>query len=261
MTNESKLTPMMRQYLSIKKDHPDEILFFRMGDFYEMFLDDAKTASKILDIALTSRQDNIPMCGIPFHAMDSYVARLLKAGHRIAICEQMETIPSNGSIVKRQVVRIITPGTVIESNLLQSDDNNFLASIALDKRRISLAFVDISTGDFILSNIDKSIDIFRGEIAKFNPREVIFHDNEDNNSLFKQYIESMAIPINRINDWFYDLKYCEDLIKEIYNLANLEGLGIDSDLEITAIGSILQYLKDAHRKTFIHLKIPRRINS
>ena len=166
----SRMTPMMKQYLSIKRNLPDEILFFRLGDFYEMFLEDAKIASKILDIALTSRQDNVPMCGVPYHAAESYIARLIKAGHRVAICEQMEAVPSNGTIVKREVVRIITPGTIVESNLLQSDDNNFLTSIVINKNKIGLAFVDISTGDFIISSIDRSIDVFRGEIAKYTPK-------------------------------------------------------------------------------------------
>ncbi|HON78723.1 MAG TPA: DNA mismatch repair protein MutS, partial [Spirochaetota bacterium] len=118
---QTKMTPMMKQYLDIKKDHASEILFFRMGDFYEMFFEDANIASKILDIALTSRNNDVPMCGLPYHAAESYIARLIKAGKRVAICEQMEQVPSSGTIVKREVVRIITPGTVVESNLLQSD--------------------------------------------------------------------------------------------------------------------------------------------
>ncbi len=260
-TENSKMTPMMKQYFSIKRNLPDEILFFRLGDFYEMFLEDAKTASKILDIALTSRQD-VPMCGVPYHAADSYIARLIKAGHRVAICEQMETVPTNGTIVKREVVRIITPGTIVESNLLQSDDNNFLASIAFGKDKIGLAFVDISTGDFVISSIDKSIDVFRGEIAKYNPKEALLNGRENPDlSLFIQHIENSGIPVNNISEWFYDKDYCTGIIKEIFNLASLDGLGISSETEVMAAGSILQYLKDTHRKTFAHLKHPRRTTS
>lgn len=249
---------MIRQYLSIKNKHADDILFFRLGDFYEMFLEDAKIASKILDIALTSRQDNIPMCGIPYHAAESYIARLIKAGYRVAICEQMEAVPSNGTIVKREVIRIITPGTIVESNLLQSDDNNYLASIVLDEK-IGLAFVDISTGDFIISSIDKSIDIFRGEIAKYNPREILLHGKKKTDyEQFTRHIENSGIPVNKINEWFYDNDYCAGLIKDVFNLANLDGLGISSDEEIKAAGSILQYLNDTHRKAFSHIKHPRR---
>ena len=151
---QTKMTPMMKQYLDIKKEHASEILFFRMGDFYEMFFEDAVTASKILDIALTSRNNDVPMCGLPYHAAESYIARLIKAGRRVAICEQMEQVPSSGTIVKREVVRIITPGTVVESNLLQSDDNNFLCAVIIGEKRIGMSFVDISTGDFFLSSIE-----------------------------------------------------------------------------------------------------------
>jgi DNA mismatch repair protein MutS len=262
MSNEAgdpKLTPMMKQYLSIKRKLADEILFFRLGDFYEMFFDDAKAASKILDIALTSRQDNIPMCGIPYHAMDSYIARLIKAGRRVAICEQMEAVPSNGNIVKREVVRIITPGTLVESNLLQTDSNNFLASIIINEK-IGLAFIDISTGDFILSAIEKSIDVFRGEIARYSPKEVLLYGNEDL-SLYKQHLENSGIPVTKINDWFYDADYCSGIIKETFSLAGLDGLGISSGTEIMAAGSILQYLRDTHRKTLDHLKLPKRSSS
>ncbi|TFH39931.1 MAG: DNA mismatch repair protein MutS, partial [Chrysiogenales bacterium] len=147
-----KATPAMKQYLEMKRQYREEILFFRMGDFYEMFFDDARAASKMLDIALTSRQNDIPMCGIPYHAADNYIARLLKAGRRVAICEQMEAVPSSGPVVRREVVRVITPGTLIEDNLLQSDDNNFLASIIIDRDTIAMAFVDVSTGDFFISS-------------------------------------------------------------------------------------------------------------
>lgn len=263
--SETKLTPMMKQYLSVKREHPDEILFFRMGDFYEMFLDDAKTASKILDIALTSRQDDVPMCGIPYHAAESYLARLIKAGHRVAICEQMETVPSEGSIVKREVIRVMTPGTVIESNLLQSDGNNYLASIVFVENTIGLAFIDISTGDFYLSSIERKLDIFRGELARYNPNEVIVRksDMEDKQreNEYILYIKNTGIPVNSINEWFYDKDYSADTIKDVFKLASLEGLGITDDAEIKAAGSILQYIRDTHKKAFTHLKHPRRIIS
>ena len=259
---DSKLTPMMRQYLDIKKSHPGEILFFRMGDFYEMFLDDAVKASKILDIALTSRQNDVPMCGIPYHAADSYIARLIKAGERVAVCEQMETVPSAGNVVRREVVRIITPGTVIESNLLQTDGNNYLAAVIIDRERIGLAFIDISTGDFYLSSIEKSFDLFRGEMTRFNPTEAVLRESGlPDDGLYGDYIRNRGIPLYRINDWFYDTEYMGGIIREVFGLANLKGLGMDSDLEIITAGAILQYLRDTHRKAFAHLKHPHRIIS
>lgn len=259
---DSKLTPMMKQYLEIKKKHPRAILFFRLGDFYEMFFDDAHTASKILDIALTSRQNDVPMCGIPYHAAENYIARLIKAGHNVAICEQMESVPSSGNIVKREVTRIITPGTLLESNLLGSDDNNFLGSVVLGENAIGLAFIDISTGDFFLSSIEKSIDIFRGEITRFNPREIVLHENGSHpDDRFTSYIKNRTIPINRINEWLYDKDYLTNTIKDVFHLANIKGLGIDLDIEILAAGGILEYLKDTQKKSFDHLKYPQRIIS
>ncbi|MCU0821728.1 MAG: DNA mismatch repair protein MutS [Spirochaetes bacterium] len=257
----TKITPMMRQYLDIKNKHPEEILFFRLGDFYEMFFDDAVTASRVLDIALTSRHNDIPMCGVPYHACDSYIARLIKAGFRVAICEQMETTPSEGNIVKRNVIRIITPGTVIEPNLLQSDDNNFLGSVVFNEKDIGLAFIDISTGYFTLSSIDRSFDLFRGEIAKNRPREIILKADPDRDEKYLQFIKNNDIPVYKINEWYYDIEYSKETIKDVYRINTITGLGLRSDTEIMTAGSILQYLKDTHKKVFDHLKHPRRLTA
>ncbi len=259
---DSKLTPMMRQYLDIKKKHQDDILFFRMGDFYEMFFEDAQEASKILDIALTSRQNDVPMCGVPYHAADSYIARLIKAGKRVAICEQMENVPSSGTIVRREVVRIVTPGTVIEQNLLQSDDNNFLGSVIVGRDRIGLAFVDISTGDFFISSIEKSLDLFRGEIARFGPSEVVFLEGDaPEDIVFAEHMKNRGIPLYRINEWLYDREFMHGLICEVFGTASTKGLGITDDIDIVTAGSILQYLKEAHRRAFDHLKHPQKMLS
>ncbi len=258
---DARLTPMLKQYLEIKKKYPGEILFFRMGDFYEMFFEDAHTASKVLNIALTARQNDVPMCGVPHHAAEAYIARLIKAGHRVAICEQMETVPSSGTVVRREVTRVITPGTLVEQNLLQSDANNFLASIVEGAERIAFAFVDISTGDFFLSSMARSIDMFRGELARFSPREAIYHGIDDTDDRVLRYLKNQGIPVNRINDWLYDVDYLASAIAEAFQLAGIKGLGIDDEIEILAAGSILEYLKDTHKKAFGHLKSPRRIAS
>lgn len=257
-----RLTPMMRQYLEIKKNYPDDILFFRLGDFYEMFFDDAHTASKILDIALTSRQNDIPMCGIPYHAADSYVARLIKAGYRVVICEQMEAAPSSGTVVRRDVVRVVTPGTIVEQNLLQSDDNNFLASAVIGAESIGLAFIDISTGDFYLSSIERSLDVFRGELTRFNPREMILKvDGVPDDAQYAQAVAARSIPVSKINEWLYDTDYLTSTITDVFNLASVRGLGITTDIELLAAGSILEYLRDTQKKTIDHLKYPQRIVS
>ncbi len=256
---EPKLTPMMRQYLEIKKSHPGEILFFRLGDFYEMFFDDARTASKVLDIALTSRQNDVPMCGVPYHAADSYIARLIKSGHRVAICEQMEAVHSGGAIVRREVVRIITPGTVVEQNLLAGDENNYLSSVVLGPGSIGLAFVDVSTGDFFLSSIPKSFDLFRGEMTRFSPGEVVYREGADpGDERYTEYLVNSGAPLWALNDWHYDIDYLRGVIAEAYGLKGIKGLGIEEEMEIIAAGSILQYLKDTQRRSLGHLKRPRR---
>lgn len=258
---DAKLTPMLKQYLEIKKKYPEEILFFRMGDFYEMFFDDAHTASKVLNIALTSRQNDVPMCGVPHHAAESYIARLIKAGHRVAICEQMEAVPSSGTVVRREVTRVITPGTLVEQNLLQSDHNNFLASVVEGPERVAFAFVDISTGDFYLSSMARSADIYRGELARFSPREAIYHGLDGAGDAVLGHLKAQGIPVNRINEWLYDTEYLSSAIAESFRLAGIKGLGIEDPIEILAAGSILEYLKDTHKKAFEHLKPPRRIVS
>ncbi|HSV97519.1 MAG TPA: DNA mismatch repair protein MutS [Spirochaetota bacterium] len=258
---DARLTPMLKQYLEIKKKYPGEILFFRMGDFYEMFFEDAHTASRVLNIALTARQNDVPMCGVPHHAAESYIARLIKAGHRVAICEQMESVPSSGTVVRREVTRVITPGTLVEQNLLQSDANNFLASVVENEEKIAFAFVDISTGDFFLSSMARSSDMFRGELARFSPREAIHHCFAGADDGVLRYLKSQGIPVNKINDWLYDGDYLASSIAEAFQLAGIKGLGIDDEIEILAAGSILEYLKDTHKKAFGHLKPPRRIVS
>src|SRR3990172_3836475 len=157
MANQDQLTPLLRQYQEIKNNHRDAILFFRMGDFYEMFFDDAVTASKILEIALTTRDkrnDNpIPMCGIPYHAVDSYLPKLIRSGHKVAICEQVEDPATAKGLVRREVVRIVSPGTILDGNLLDSRENNYIASVYIGTVA-GLAFVDISTGDFYIAELD-----------------------------------------------------------------------------------------------------------
>jgi DNA mismatch repair protein MutS len=159
-TQPPELTPMMRQYLEIKSAYPDSILFFRLGDFYEMFLDDAVKASRILDITLTSRNRNaeggeVPLCGIPFHSANPYIAKLIEAGEKVAICEQVEDPKSAKGIVKREVVKVITPGLVVDSDTLSPKENNFLLSLALGAKGLfGLASLDLSTGQFRTTEVE-----------------------------------------------------------------------------------------------------------
>ncbi len=258
MGNDKELTPMMRQYLEIKQQYKDEILFFRLGDFYEMFFDDAKIASKILDIALTSRQNDIPMCGVPYHAAESYISRLIKAGYRVAICEQMEP-PQSSTIVKREVIRVITPGTVIESNLIASDENNYLGSVVVHNNTVCIGFVDVSTGDFFLSSADYSREFIATEISRFSPKEMLLHAPQQELTFLQGYLQQQDISIASINEWYYDEEYLANIICNIYGLSNIKGLGL-SHTAILTVGSLLHYLKDTHKSALTHLKFPKNVS-
>ncbi|OGC46972.1 hypothetical protein A2713_00520 [candidate division WWE3 bacterium RIFCSPHIGHO2_01_FULL_35_17] len=160
-------TPMMKQYAFIKKQYADCILFFRLGDFYEMFLEDAEIGSKVLDITLTARNKGkdgaIPMCGVPFHASDAYISKLVKNGYKVAICEQIGTPQESEDLVERDVIRVVTPGTIIDENMLENKSNNYVLTISIDRKKnqLSMSYADISTGDFIIKEtplISNSVD-------------------------------------------------------------------------------------------------------
>jgi DNA mismatch repair protein MutS len=178
--SDSLNTPAMKQFAEIKRNYPEGILFFRMGDFYEMFLDDAILASKILDIALTKRQNSIPMCGIPYHSTDNYISRLISAGQKVVICEQKKSENPNIKIMTREVVRVITPGTLVEENLLNSFENNFFSIIEFENQKVKMAFADVSTSDlfFLEVNFDDKEKIFTN-LKKFAPREIILVKEEE----------------------------------------------------------------------------------
>ena len=178
----AELTPMMKQYLEIKKDNPDSILFFRLGDFYEMFADDAKLASRELDLTLTSRdhgkhekppEERVPMCGIPYHASEAYIARLIQKGYKVAICEQMEDPAAAKGLVKRDIIRVVTPGTVIDQACLEDKASNFLCGIYIDSRNAGAAFCDISTGKTHLTAFDgpERVEHVVNELGRFSPAE------------------------------------------------------------------------------------------
>ena len=180
------LTPMMQQYLETHEKVKDAILFFRLGDFYEMFFDDALKASKELEIALTGRDcgldERAPMCGVPYHAAESYITKLVEKGYKVAICEQMEDPSVAKGIVKREIIRVISPGTISEGKLLESKKNNYLMSLYQEKNTIGLAYLDISTGDFFVTEISgkNTLALLMDEVGKIGPSEILV-----NPTLFK----------------------------------------------------------------------------
>ena len=177
----AELSPMMQQYLEIKNQHKDEILFYRIGDFYEMFFDDAVTASRELDLTLTGKQcglaERAPMCGVPFHSYEGYVARLIAKGYKVAICEQVEDPAKAKGLVKRDIIRVVTPGTVIESSMLQDDRNNYIASLYLKGKKAGLCFADVSTGTAHITELtaDKIAPAVITELCRYHPSEVLMN--------------------------------------------------------------------------------------
>ena len=176
------LSPMMQQYLQIKEQNPDAILFFRLGDFYEMFFDDAKLVSQELELTLTGRDcglsERAPMCGVPFHAVETYLQKLIAKGYKVAICEQMTDPALAKGLVERQVIRIVTPGTVIESNMLEDRRANYILSICLRRNQAGCALCDVSTGEFYLYQIHDVRVSLSDELARINPSEIIVNDME-----------------------------------------------------------------------------------
>jgi DNA mismatch repair protein MutS len=235
------ITPIRQQYLRIKKQHPQAIVFFRLGDFYETFDDDAKTTSKELDIVLTSRSmgkgNNIPMAGIPYHAVDNYLARLINKGHKVAICEQITKPGEIRGIVEREVVRIVTPGTVIEPGLLSSKSNNYLASFVIDGDLAGIAYVDITTGEFTTTQTNLSRII--AEIDRIKPSEIILSKSCDISDL------KIQSHISRIEDYYFDLETSKIILLEHFGVTSLDGYGCSNlPLAIRSSGSIIQYIRE-----------------
>ena len=210
-------TPMMRQYLEIKSGYPDAILFFRMGDFYEMFLEDALLASRILDITLTSRTkgsaDEIPFCGVPYHSVTPYIARLIEAGHKVAICEQVEDPKQAKGIVRREVVRVITPGLLIEAESLSPDENNYLLALCRGAgEQWGVAWLDLSTGEFRVTELTGTASV-AAEAAGVNPREVLLSDGLEKDTLPAELRDFLAERmISRCPAWVYERDYAASLL-------------------------------------------------
>ena len=253
MTNND--TPMMRQYRKIKAELPDGvILFFRLGDFYEMFFDDAKIAAGILNIALTKR-NNIPMCGLPFHALDQYLAKIIRAGKKVALCDQVEDPSQAKGIVRREVTRIVTPGTVIEDDILDSSAHNYLAGVSRMNGAYGLALLDLSTGQFIAERKD-TVDALADAIARLCPSECVapeaFMDSDDGLTL-KRAIPGIELSVSE--DWTFDYQTAFDDLTRHFKVRSLEGFGCqDEDAVVCAAGGVLHYVKEDLRHQVAHVR-------
>lgn len=237
------LTPLMQQYHQIKKRYSELILFFRLGDFYEMFGEDAKKAAPIMEVALTKRQ-NYPMCGVPYHSVNTYLKKLVKAGQKVAVCEQLEEPRQGAGIVKRDVVRVITPGTILEDNLLEAKQNNYLAAVYPDEKLESfgVAFVDISTGEFEVTQINKAK--LSQEIFRLAPRELIVPDSYKNNALLSVIAQKTETSIGSIEDWLFSQAEAQSKILEFFKVQSLKPFSLENkNLALSAAGAILAYLE------------------
>ena len=222
---------MMQNYLATKKEYADCVLFYRVGDFYEMFYDDAKMVSEELELTLTGKdcglEERAPMCGIPFHAADTYITRLIGLGHKVAICEQVEDPKLAKGLVKREVIRVVTPGTVISQEELDETKNNYLMCIVCTADRYGMSIADISTGQCLVSETDTSQKL-KDEIQKFMPSEIICNQSLLVSGLDIDDLRNrLRISVSALEDYFFDDVSCEKILKKHFHVSSLKGLGLD----------------------------------
>ena len=253
-----KTTPMLQQYLSIKERYPDVLLFYRMGDFYEMFFEDAKTASKVLDIALTSRNKNVespvPMCGVPYRAAQGYIARLIDNGYKVAICDQVEDPKTAKGLVKREVVRVITPGMIIEDELLDAKANNFILSVSWHGKSLGIAILDISTGTFRLTETTELAAV-TDEIMRVGPSELVIPDSFKADDAFIGLTERLpGVALSTLEDAVYDFSRARKRLLEQFDTLSLEGFGCEAmKAGICAAGALIHYVGETQCQKIDHL--------
>lgn len=253
MQDRSQHTPVMQQYLAIKAQHPDSLVFYRMGDFYELFFDDARRAARLLDITLTQRGQSdgkpIPMAGVPFHAADQYLARLLKKGESVAICEQIGEVGASRGPVERKVVRVITPGTVTEEALLEDRRSNLLVGLDFQQERYGLAAVELSTGDFSLLEVATPEEV-TAELERLQPAELILRESLALDGLTRRWPAVRERPT-----WHFDSVSSQRLLCEQFGTHDLTGFGCDGmTAAIGSAGAVLQYLRDTQMSAVPHLQ-------
>ena len=252
------LSPMMAQYMETKKQYHDCILFYRLGDFYEMFFDDALTASRELEITLTGKEcgleERAPMCGVPYHAVDSYLSRLVQKGYKVAIAEQMEDPKLAKGLVKREVIRVVTPGTITSAQALDETKNNYLMGIVYLADKMGVSVADITTGDFLVTEVSTDRALF-DEINKFSPAEVICNDAFSMSGISLEDLKDRYhFTVSALDSHFFQDDSCRRVLREHFKVGSLEGLGLgDYDCGVIAAGAVLQYLYETQKSTLDHL--------
>ncbi len=257
-TDNVALTPMMQQYMQTKSQYEDCILFYRLGDFYEMFFDDALKASKALEITLTGKdcglEERAPMCGIPYHAADSYLNKLVAKGFKVAICEQMEDPKTAKGIVRREVIRVVTPGTNISPLALDETKNNYIMCIVCMTDRYGISIADISTGDYLMTEVDTAAKLM-DEITKFSPSEIICNQSLTVSGMDLEDLKTrLGISVYPLEAWYFDDEQCENTLKEHFHVSSLAGLGLgDYGCGTIAAGGLLRYLMETQKTSIENL--------
>ncbi len=251
------LSPMMKQYLQLKQENPDTLLFFRLGDFYEMFFEDAKIASRELDLTLTGRdcglEERAPMCGVPFHSYENYLARLVAKGYKVAICEQMEDPATAKGLVKRDIIRVVTPGTILENSMLDEGKNNYLASVCVENGQAGICFADVSTGELhatLLTDDDRELEQqICGEFSRFSPREILVNPAALDFKGLPGFIrDKLSAALECLSDEECDPKTCRNLTLEQFRVKSEKELNsAGNPLVIRAVGQLLGYLRRTQR--------------
>ena len=255
----STATPLMRQYLEIKAGYQDAILFFRLGDFYEMFMEDAVTASRVLGITLTSRNkgeaDAVPLCGIPYHSSQGYIAKLIAEGFKVAICEQVEDPKTAKGIVKREVVRVITPGLVTDAETLDPKENNYLLAIAGADGHYGIAHIDITTGEFKVTQVD-ALNQIESELGSLRPREVLFCDSDDGKCLKQQIGQPLdGLLCNFLPDWVCEEDYAREQLCTFFGVSGLQSFGCQQlPAALQAASAVLYYLQQTQKDELRHIR-------
>ena len=258
----AELTPMKRQYQEIKEQHRDCLLFFRLGDFYEMFNDDAVTASRELDLALTTRDRNVedpeertPMCGVPYHSAEGYIAKLISKGYKVAICEQLEDPALAKGLVQRDVIRIITPGTVTDSSMLSEDRSNYICAIFLSGDSAGIAFCELSTGEFCCAAFPRDgEEHVRNELARFLPREAVLSPGAAENSAIVSFLRDQLDAMPEQEPGYFEYLPCAARVCEQFGFSDVDEAGLqDGTAAICACGALLQYLQETQKFDLSHL--------
>lgn len=254
----AELTPMMQQYIKTKEEYKDCILFYRLGDFYEMFFEDALIGSKELELTLTGKncgmEERAPMCGVPFHSVEGYLNKLVSKGYKVAICEQMEEAGASKGIVKREVIRVVTPGTNLNEQSLDESKNNYIMSIVYVSGRFGLSFADVTTGDYFVTEVDSERKLL-DELYKCSPKEVIFNEALLMSGVeLEDLKERLGITMYSLGNWYFDDDLCQKELLEHFQAESLEKLGVvDFPCGVIAAGALLRYLTETQKTSLSHM--------